>query len=173
MPFPASEHQDVCRFSSFPWDWSHLFTTSLCELSLYQMHVSGLPSDSYALLNTKFSRPQPAPWAIAGFCLQSHDGCYLREELSNRVTVESAPKTYLTPVLLIATCLLNSYPNIFFFKIQTFSPHPAISFCICFVLFDDKIWLMGTLSIAASKWQASGTMIITYSKVFIKLTYPE
>lgn len=49
----------------------------------------------------------------------------------------------------------------------------SIFLCICFVLLDDEIWLMGTLIIAASKWQASGKMVITYSKVFIKLTYPE
>lgn len=49
----------------------------------------------------------------------------------------------------------------------------SISLCIYFVLLDDEIWLMGTLIIAASKWQASGKMIITYSKLFIKLTYPE
>lgn len=92
--------------------------------SLYKMHVSGLSSDSYAWLNTKSSCPQPYPWTVTCFCLQSHscDSCYLREELWNHVTVESDPKTYLTPILLIETCLLNSYPNIFFFKIQTFSP---------------------------------------------------
>lgn len=49
----------------------------------------------------------------------------------------------------------------------------SIFLCIYFVLLDDEIWLMGTLIIAASKWQASGKMVITYSKVFIKLTYPE
>lgn len=155
-------------------DLIYLWPASV-KCCLYQMHASGVPSDSYALLNIKSGHPQPSPWTITCFCLQSHscDGHYLWEELCNCVTVESAPKTYLTAVLLIETCLLNSYPSIFFLKAQAFSPHPAISFCICFVLLDDKIWQTGSLIIAASKWQASGKMIITYSKVFIKLTYPE
>lgn len=30
-PFPDSNHQDACTFSSFLWGWSHLPMTSLCE----------------------------------------------------------------------------------------------------------------------------------------------
>ena len=141
---------------------------------LYQMHISGLLSDSYALLCTRSGRPShPRGPSPASASSPPAVTAAIWEELGNPVAVESAPTTSLSPVLLIETCLLKSYPNVFFSETQSFSPHPAISFCICFVLLDDKIWLLGTLIIAASKWQASGKMIITYSKAFIKLTYPE
>lgn len=82
---------------------------------------------------------------------------------SRKLTVNSCLAYREMNFKFLCQCLLLQDTNFF----------SSISLCIYLVLLDDEIWLMGTLIIAASKWRASGKIIITYSKVFTKRTYPE
>lgn len=147
------------------------FRTSYVNCSLHQLDVMGLPSEAGAVPRTKSGGPLPSPRAASA---SSHPAVTL---LPATGTLALGLSWISSRNLTVNSCL--AYREMYFkflsqyLLLQHTNFLSSISLCIYFVLLDGEIQLMGTLIIAASKWQASGKMIITYSKVFIKLTYSE
>lgn len=163
---PSSEHRAVWRFSPFPWHWFHLFTSSV-SCCFYQLHAVAAIR---GLCCAQDKRGGPLPWPGTASA-PSHPAVTLL--LPGEPCLSWTGSRNFT----LNSCCAHREMDFKFLSpynfLQDTNFFSSISLCVYFALLDDENWLMGTLIIAASKWQASGKMIITYSKGFIKLTYPE